>query len=145
MMFVPSFCNFKHTSYWRLRLLYFKQIRKQMAYRVMCVVWLFLRWGVYDMYICLYICMNKKKGMLTFSSVQLLNRVWLWDPPCTAALQVSLSITNSRSLLTHARCIGDVIQSSHPLPSPSPPAHNPSQHQGLFQWVSSLHQVAKVL
>ena len=34
---------------------------------------------------------------------------------------------------------------SHPLSSPSPPAPNPSQHQGLFQWVSSLHQVAKVL
>ena len=36
-------------------------------------------------------------------------------------------------------------QPSHPLSSPSPPAFNPSQHQGLFQWVSSLHQVAKVL
>ena len=41
--------------------------------------------------------------------------------------------------------IGDTIQSSHPLPSPSPPAFHLSQHQGLFQWVSSLHQVAKVL
>ena len=39
----------------------------------------------------------------------------------------------------------DAIQSSHPLLSPSPPAPNPSQHQGLFQWVSSSHQVAKVL
>ena len=37
------------------------------------------------------------------------------------------------------------IQPSHPLPSPSPPAINLSQHQGLFQWVSSSHQVAKVL
>ena len=42
-------------------------------------------------------------------------------------------------------CFNDTIQSSHPLSSPSPPAFNPSQHQGLFQWVSSLHQVAKVL
>ena len=41
--------------------------------------------------------------------------------------------------------VGDVIQSSHSLSSPSPPAFNLSQHQGLFQWVSSLHQVAKVL
>ena len=40
---------------------------------------------------------------------------------------------------------GDTIQPSHPLLSPSPPALNPSQHQGLFQWVSSSHQVAKVL
>ena len=37
------------------------------------------------------------------------------------------------------------IQPSHPLSSPSPPAFNLSQHQGLFQWVNSLHQVAKVL
>ena len=44
---------------------------------------------------------------------------------------------------THVHRFGDAIQSSHPLPSPSPPAFNLSQHQGLFQWVSSLHQVAK--
>ena len=41
--------------------------------------------------------------------------------------------------------ISDTIQPSHPLPSPSPPALNLSQHQGLFQRVSCLHQVAKVL
>ena len=41
--------------------------------------------------------------------------------------------------------VSDAIQPSHPLSSPSPPAPNPSQHQGLFKWVSSLHQVAKVL
>ena len=40
---------------------------------------------------------------------------------------------------------GDAIQPSHPLSSPSPPALNLSQHQDLFKWVSSLHQVAKVL
>ena len=41
--------------------------------------------------------------------------------------------------------VGDAIQPSHPLSSPSPPAFNLSQYQGLFQWVSSLHQVAKIL
>ena len=46
---------------------------------------------------------------------------------------------------THVHWIRDAIQSSYPLLSPSPPAVNLSQHQGLFQWVSSLHQVAKVL
>ena len=46
---------------------------------------------------------------------------------------------------THARWVGDAIQPSHPLLSPSPPALNPSQHQGLSKWVSCLHQVAKVL
>ena len=46
---------------------------------------------------------------------------------------------------THVHWIGDAIQPSHPLSSPSPLALNLSQHQGLFQWVSSSHQVAKVL
>ena len=41
--------------------------------------------------------------------------------------------------------VGDAIRPSHPLSSPSPPAPNPSQHQSLFQWVNSLHEVAKVL
>ena len=46
---------------------------------------------------------------------------------------------------THVHWVSDAIQPSHPLSSPSPSALNLSQHQGLFQWVSSLHQVAKVL
>ena len=46
---------------------------------------------------------------------------------------------------THVHQVGGVIQPSHPLLSPSPPAFTLSQHQGLFQWVSSSHQVAKVL
>ena len=46
---------------------------------------------------------------------------------------------------THVHWIGDATQPSHPLSSPSPPAFNLSQRQGLFQWVSSLHQVARVL
>ena len=45
----------------------------------------------------------------------------------------------------HVHWVGDGIQPSHPLSSPSPPAFNLSQHQGLFQWVNSLHQVAKLL
>ena len=45
---------------------------------------------------------------------------------------------------THAHQVGDAIQPSHPLSSPSPPAPNPSQHHGLFQWVNSSHEVAKV-
>ena len=46
---------------------------------------------------------------------------------------------------THIHWVGEAIQPSHPLSSPSPPAFNLSQHQGLFKWVSSLHQVAKML
>ena len=46
---------------------------------------------------------------------------------------------------THVHWVGDAIQPSHPLLSPSPPALNLSLHQGPFKWVSSSHQVAKVL
>ena len=46
---------------------------------------------------------------------------------------------------THMHQVGDAIQPSHPLSSPSPLAANPSQHQSLFQWVNSSHEVAKVL
>ena len=46
---------------------------------------------------------------------------------------------------THVHRVGDAIQPSHPLSSPSPPAPNPSQHQSLFQWVKSSHKVTKVL
>ena len=46
---------------------------------------------------------------------------------------------------THVHRVGNAIQPSHPLSSPSPPAPNPSHHQSLFQWVNSLHEEAKVL
>ena len=46
---------------------------------------------------------------------------------------------------THVHRVRDAIQPSHPWSSPSPPAPNPSQHQSLFQWVNSSHEVAKVL
>ena len=46
---------------------------------------------------------------------------------------------------THAHRVGDATQPFHPLSSPSPPAPNPFQHQGLFHWVNSSHEVAKVL
>ena len=46
---------------------------------------------------------------------------------------------------THVCGVSDAIQPSHPLSSPSPPVPNPSRHQGLFQWVNTSHEVAKVL
>ena len=46
---------------------------------------------------------------------------------------------------THVHRVSDAIQPSHPLSSPAPPPTNPSQHQSLFQWVNSSHEVAKVL
>ena len=71
--------------------------------------------------------------------------VWLFLTPWTATCQASLSITNSWGLTqTYVHWGGDAIQPSHPLSSPAP-AFNISQHQGLFQWVSSSNQVAKIL
>ena len=78
--------------------------------------------------------------VIIHSSVHSLSRVQLFATPWTTARQTPLSITNSQSSR-----VGDAIQTSHPLSSPSPPALNLSQHQGLFKWVSPSHQVAKVL
>ena len=77
--------------------------------------------------------------MMSFSSVQLRSCVWLFVTPWIAAHQASLFTQ------THVHGVNDGIQPSHPLSSPSPPAPNPSQHQSFFQWVSSSHEVAKVL
>ena len=80
------------------------------------------------------------------SSVQLLSHVQLFAATWTTARQASLSITNPLEFAwTHVHWAGDAIKPSNLLSSPSPPAFNLSQHQGLFQWVSSLQQVAKVL
>ena len=77
-----------------------------------------------------------------FSALQSLSRVWLCNP-MTAARQASLSITNSWSSLKLMST--ESVMPSHPLSFPSSPTFNLSQHQDLFKWVSSLHQVAKVL
>ena len=57
-------------------------------------------------------------------------------------LPVHHQLTNTH---THVHRVSDAIQPSHPQSSPSSPAPNPSQHQSLFQWVNSSHEVAKVL
>ena len=69
----------------------------------------------------------------------------LWD--CLDCSMTGLPIHHQlpESAQTHVHWVGDAIQPSYPMSSPSPPALNLSQHQGLFQWVSSSHQVAKVL
>ena len=77
--------------------------------------------------------------------VQSLSRVWPFVTPWTTACEASLTFTISQSLLRLVYWVGDAIQPFHSLSSPSPPALNLSQHQGLSQWISSSHQVAKVL
>ena len=80
--------------------------------------------------------------------IQSLSQVRLFATPWTAALpcQASLSFTISQSLLKLTSIeASDAIQPSRPLSPPSPPAFNLSQHQGLFQWVVSSHQVTEIL
>ena len=79
------------------------------------------------------------------SSVQLLSHVQYFETPWIATDQSSLSIVNFRVYSNSSPLSQWCHPPSHPLSSPSPPAFNLSQHQGLFQWVSSSHQVAKVL
>ena len=77
------------------------------------------------------------------SSVQLLSCVRLWDPIDSSMPGHSVHHQLPEFTQTHVLWVSDAIQPSHPLLSPSPPTFNLSQHQGLFQWVSSSHQVAK--
>ena len=86
-----------------------------------------------------------KPGMnLQFSSVTQLC-LTLWDPMnhSTSGLPVHHQLPEFTQ--THVHWVGDIIQPSHPVSSPSPPAPNPSQHQGLFQRDNSSREVAKVL
>ena len=84
--------------------------------------------------------------MWEFSSVQSLSCVRLFVTPWNCSTPGFPLLHQLPELAqTHVHWVGDAIQPSHPLLSPSPPAFNLSQHQGLFQWVSSSHQVAKAL
>ena len=85
------------------------------------------------------------ESFVQFSSVQSLSHVQLCDPMSRSTPGLPVHHQLQEFTQTHIHRVGDAIQPSHPLSSPSPPAPNPSQHQGLFQWVNSSHEVAKVL
>ena len=93
--------------------------------------WLFL------FYLWIYI-----QWLLLFSHSVVSNSLWSMDCS-TPGFPVLHHLQELAQ--THVHWVRDAIQPSHPLSSPSPPAFYLSQHQGLFQWVDSLHQVAKVL
>ena len=82
-----------------------------------------------------------RESSVQFSSQSCLN---LCDPMDCSTPGLPVHHQLSEPTQTHVHWVGDAIQPSHPLSSPSP-ALNLAQHQGLFQWVSSSHQVAKVL
>ena len=88
---------------------------------------------------CIYL-IYEGISSVQFSHSVMSNSLWPHEPqharpPCPSP--------TPESTQTHVHWVGDVIQPYHPLSSPSPPALNLSQHQGLFKWVSCSHQVAK--
>ena len=85
-----------------------------------------------------------RSALVQFSSV---TQSWptLWDPMNDSMPGLPVHHQRPEFTQTHDHRVSDAIQPSHPLSSPSPPAPNPSQHQSLFQWVNSSHEVAKVL
>ena len=91
-----------------------------------------------------------KFHIYVFSSVQFSSVaqscLTLWNPMNHSTPGLPVHHQLAEFTQTHVHRVGDAIQPSHPLSSPSPPAPNPSKHQSLFQWVnSSPHEVAKVL
>ena len=87
---------------------------------------------------------DRDPALLLSSSVQSLSRVELCHPTDCSTPGLPVHHQLLELVQTHVHAVSDAIQPSHPLSSPSPPALNFSQHQGLFQWISSSHQVAKV-
>ena len=85
------------------------------------------------------------KIFFIFSSVQSLSCPTLCDPMNCSSPGLPVHPQLPEFTQTHVHRVSDAIQPSHPLSSPSPPAPNPSQNQGHFQWVNSSHEVAKVL
>ena len=100
----------------------------------------YFHWTIVDLQCCLEgIFLNYQ-----FSSVTQLCPI-LCDPMSCSTPGLPVHHQLPEFTQTHIHWVGDAIQLSHPLSSPSPPTLNLSQHQGFFQWVSSSHQVAKVL
>ena len=85
--------------------------------------------------------------MNQFRSLQSLSRVWLFATPWINRSTLDLPVYHQLQEFTqiYVHRVSDAIQPSHPRSSPSPPAPNPSQHQSLFQWGNSSHEVATVL
>ena len=90
------------------------------------------------------IAFSKPLSSVQFSSVTK-SCLTLCDPMNRSTPGLPVHFQLPEFTQTHVHRVGDAIQPSHPLSSPSPPAPNPSQHQSLFQWVNSLHEVVKVL
>ena len=111
-------------------------------FTVVCMVFRFLFYiSIYTIHT--YMCIYLSIGSVQFS---LVTQSYL--TPCNLMNHSTPGLPVHHQLLeftqTHVHWVSDAIQPSHPLSSPSP-ALNASQHQSLFQWVNSSHEVAKVL
>ena len=110
---------------------------------------------VCSLYLCLFCCLIYRVIFTIF-----LNSIYMYSVQFSSVAQSCLTLCDPMNCTTpglpvhhqlpeftqtHIHRLGDAIQPSHPLSSPSPPAPNPSQHQSLFQWVNSSHEVAKGL
>ena len=104
----------------------------------------FLSWVIFRYKRQLVPCSLKYSLSVQFSSV-VQSCLTLCDPVNHRTPDLPVHHQLPESTQTHFHWISDAIQPSHSLLSPSPPSLNLSQHQGHFTWVSSLHQVAKVL
>ena len=94
------------------------------------------------------VCLSAQEHTLRYKLSVQFSRSVMSDPFWLHESQHARALCPSSSPRVHANSYASsrwCIQPSHPLSSPSPPAPNPSQHQGLFQWVNSSHEVAKVL
>ena len=96
--------------------------------------WFILKWEIHS-----------ELSWVELSGVQSLSRVWLCSPMDCSTPGLPVHHQLPELTQTPVLWVSDDIQPSHPLSSPFPPTFNLSQHQGLFQWVSSSNQVAKVL
>ena len=93
---------------------------------------------IYDIYICIYNISDQIRSVAQPC-------LTLCDPMNGSTPHLPVHHQLPEFTQTHVHQVSDAIQPSHSLSSPSPPAPNPFQHQSLFQWVNSSHEVAKVL
>ena len=114
-----------------------------------CLTFTSLQLQFYNSYSYSYACFRGDIFNLIkhISSVSSVAQLWLTlcDPMDCSTPGSPVHHQRTEFTQTHLNCVSDAIQPFHPLSFPSPPAFNFAQHQGLFKWVSSSHQVAKVL
>ena len=102
-------------------------------------------WGIKGSDTTIQLRYNTDRGGYELGIVSVQLRPTLFDPMDCSTPGLPVHHQLPAFTQTHVHRVGDAIQPSHPLSSPSPPAFNLSQHQGLFKWVSSSHQVAKLM